>query len=429
LAPDTVSTPRTPTTIVRRWALWDAWRRVVVLVILVDIVAALYGAWALARDRVTGTDLLRLGLLVGLSVVYFAVSRQVEHRRRLFTPDGSSHMDMTSVWALAGALVLPRGLAAVLVAVLYVQLWTRSWRSVDRSRLYRVGNTAAVVTLTCAAVASAVDAVGSVHDRPVDVVVLVLAVVMYRAVNAAFISAAVRLNSGTSKPSALFGSMSDNALEFATLALGAVMAVLLVRMPWFAVMVLPAVFLLQYHALLRDLVQAATTDAKTELLNASAWRRLAQRELARAERQHTFTAVLVIDMDRFKKINDTYGHLAGDTALKTVAAVLADDLREYDAVGRFGGEEFVALLPGADAAAAVRVAERLRRHIEAAEMVVEGRSAAGPHRVQVTASVGVASCAGQADLDDLLRAADDALYEAKHSGRNTVRLARVALAA
>jgi len=174
-----------------------------------------------------------------------------------------------------------------------------------------------------------------------------------------------------------------------------------VRVPWFAVMVLPAVFLLQYHTLLRD--------------------------LTRADRQQTSTAVLVIDMDRFKQINDTYGHLVGDTALKAVAELLADELRDYDAVGRFGGAEFVALLPGADAMVAGQVAERLRRRIESTDIAIHGR--AGEQQLRVTASVGVASGRGVADLDELLHAADDALYVAKSEGRNAVRLAATRLAA
>src|SRR5256885_7660390 len=120
-------------------------------------------------------------------------------------------------------------------------------------------------------------------------------------------------------------------------------------------------------------------------------------------------------MYRFKKISDTYGHLEGDTALKTVAEVLADELREYDAVGRFGGEEFVALLPAADDVMGGQVAERLRRRIESTEIAVEGRD--GPRLLHVTASVGVASGSGGTELDDLLHAADKALYLAKHEGR------------
>src|SRR5262249_24393193 len=160
----------------------------------------------------------------------------------------------------------------------------------------------------------------------------------------------------------------------------------------------------------------------TELLNAAAWRQLAQRELQRAARQGTATAVLVIDMDEFKLLNDIYGHLAGDEALSAVAAALSDELRGYDAVGRFGGEEFVALWPGVDATAAVRVAERVRQRIERLDVSVKRHAGPDSH-IAVTASIGVASAWGAAELDDLLRDADAALYRAKGAGRNTVRRA------
>jgi diguanylate cyclase (GGDEF)-like protein len=198
--------------------------------------------------------------------------------------------------------------------------------------------------------------------------------------------------------------------------------------PWFAVMILPAVFLLQYRALIKQLVAAATIDTKTELLNASAWRVLAQRELDRAQRESTPTTVLVIDMDRFKLVNDMYGHLAGDTALKAVAESLTDELRGYDAVGRFGGEEFVALLPGVGPRMAANVGERIRQRIASLAVSVEPRTG-GTAQVILTASIGVASGNARASaLDDLLRAADGALYAAKGDGRNAVRVAPVALA-
>jgi diguanylate cyclase (GGDEF)-like protein len=403
----------------------------VTLVLSVEIAAVLCTATALLRERVSGADLLRLGLLVLLSVVYLELSRQVERRRRLFFAGGSSHINMTAAWALPGALVLPAGLAGILVFVLYGHLWVRSWNGLDGVHAHRVCYSASAVAMSALAVSVVIRAVGAhgaiMNARPTEIGALLLAIVVYRVVNAAFISTVVLASRGRSAPSAHFASLSDNVLEFATLGLGAVTAVALLRVPWFAVMVLPAVLLLQYHALLRDLVQAATVDAKTELLNAAAWRQLAQRELTRAGRQHTSTAVLVIDMDRFKQINDTYGHLAGDTALKTVAEALADELRGYDAVGRFGGEEFVALLPAADDAMAAQVAERLRRRIESTEIAVEGRD--GPRKLHVTASVGVASGPGGAELDDLLHAADQALYVAKREGRNAVRMAAARIAA
>jgi diguanylate cyclase (GGDEF)-like protein len=206
------------------------------------------------------------------------------------------------------------------------------------------------------------------------------------------------------------------------LVLGAATAVLVVQVPPLALLVLPAVFLLQHRALLKQLVEAATIDTKTELLNAAAWRQLAQRELERAGRQKTATAVLVIDMDHFKRLIDTYGHLAGDEALKAVGEALADELRGYDAVGRFGGEEFVALLPSVDGPTAVGVAERVRERIESVQVRVERRTG-GIGSIAVTASVGVAAAQGGVELDDLLRAADGALYAAKAAGRNVVRRA------
>jgi diguanylate cyclase (GGDEF)-like protein len=221
----------------------------------------------------------------------------------------------------------------------------------------------------------------------------------------------------------MLGSWPDNRLELSTLALGGVTAALVVEMPWLAAIVLPAVFLLEHHALIRQLVEAATIDTKTELLNAGAWRRLAQREIERAERQRTPTAVVVIDMDRFKQINDAYGHLAGDTTLKAVGEALADELRGYDAVGRFGGEEFVALLPSLDETAAERVGERIRHRIASLSISVEPLVGASTI-IAVTASVGVAvASADGAVLDDMLRAADQALYIAKGAGRNQVRVA------
>lgn len=413
---------------VKGWALWTAPRRVVVLVVLIETVTAWLCAAAISADSITGADLLRFGLLVLLSVAYLEGTRQVEHRRRLFA-DAAGYTNMSSVWALAGAIVLPPALAVALALLMYGHFWLRSWRSVDGIRAHRVGYSASTVVLSCLAVATALSATEATRDQWAGGTALgaVIAVCTYRVVNRSLISAAILLSSGGYARAKLFGTWSENRVEFATLALGTMTATSVLRVPWFAVMVLPAVFLLQYHALLRDLVQAATVDAKTELLNASAWRQLAQRELTRAERQRTSTAVLVIDMDRFKQINDTYGHLAGDAALKTVADALADELREYDAVGRFGGEEFVALLPAAEAPAAQQVAERLRRRIESTEIAVQGRD--GPRRIHVTASVGVAAGSAGSELDDLLHAADQALYLAKHEGRNAVRVAEAPIAA
>jgi diguanylate cyclase (GGDEF)-like protein len=415
----------------KSWALWQLPRRVAFLVLAVDLVAIILSLASIRQSSVTGADLLRFGLLVAMSVSYLEVSRQVERRRRLLL-NSSSPANMTSVWALPAAILLPHVLAACLVLLVYLHLWFRAWRHVDTVRLYRSSYSAATLLIICAVISTVLHATGLQghfgSDAPSAIVTVLVAVLLYSAVNTALVAAAIFMSSGDTRPAALLGSVSENALEFATLGLGGVTAALVFSVPWLAVIVLPAVYLLQHHALVKQLVQAATIDTKTALLNASAWRLLAQRELERGERQGTPTAVLVIDMDRFKQVNDVYGHLAGDTALKAVATALADELRGYDAIGRFGGEEFVALLPGVDLPAAASVGERIRCRIASLAISVESRTG-GIELVTLTASIGIASASVEAaKLDDLLRAADGALYTAKDSGRNAVSLAPAALA-
>jgi diguanylate cyclase (GGDEF)-like protein len=400
--------------------LWQTPTRVRLLVVVVVAAAALLSLTAFVRSTITASDLLRFGLLAAMSVAYMEASRQVEVRRRLFASTASSYFDLSSVWILAGALVLPLGLAVLIAVFAYVHMWVRSWRPVDGVHGYRIAYNGATMVITCFVVSAAADASGMSGAELF--VAIVVAAVTYRVVNLVLVSLAFVVSGGVRTLSTVTGTLAQNALEFATLALGGATAALLLKVPPLAVLVLPAVFLLQHRALLTQLVQAATVDAKTELLNAAAWRQLARRELERAARQGTATAVLVIDMDHFKQLNDTYGHLAGDEALKAVAAGLTDELRGYDAVGRFGGEEFVALLPAVEAMTAVKVAERVRRRIERLNVPVN-QHAGGVTHIAVTATIGVASAWGAVELDDLLRDADAALYEAKDTGRNAVRCA------
>jgi diguanylate cyclase (GGDEF)-like protein len=168
-----------------------------------------------------------------------------------------------------------------------------------------------------------------------------------------------------------------------------------------------------------ELVNEARADAKTGLLNVAAWERQAEAEVARAVRTSTPLAVALLDLDRFKHVNDTYGHLIGDEVLRQIAATMTDNLREYDVAGRFGGEEFVMLLPQTRAVDALRIAERVRAQIaEFPVRVGEGE------QVPVTVSIGVAAldAGAQRELPDLLAAADAALYRAKASGRDQVQM-------
>jgi len=138
-------------------------------------------------------------------------------------------------------------------------------------------------------------------------------------------------------------------------------------------------------------------------------------EFVRARRYQRPLSCLMLDLDHFKSINDRHGHAAGDEVLRAAAKACRDSVRELDLLGRFGGEELVALLPETEASiAASVVAERIRRTVEA--LCVK----AGEHTVTVTVSIGVADNASAGSLEELLAAADRALYAAKRLGRNRV---------
>jgi diguanylate cyclase (GGDEF)-like protein len=190
----------------------------------------------------------------------------------------------------------------------------------------------------------------------------------------------------------------------------------------------PVVLMQKRFLMHAQLVTEARTDAKTGLLNAAAWQGESVTELARVKDDWLTASVAIIDIDHFKAVNDTYGHLAGDRVLRVIADRFTAQLRDGDLIGRFGGEEFAVLLPRTSAAEAARVAERLRAHI-ADEPIAVGDGRSDGMLVSVTVSVGVAELGDAAqDLDDLLAAADAALYAAKSAGRNRIRVRGPSLA-
>jgi diguanylate cyclase (GGDEF)-like protein len=164
-----------------------------------------------------------------------------------------------------------------------------------------------------------------------------------------------------------------------------------------------------------ELERLAGLDPLTEVQNRRSLGDLAARALAEARRHARSVAVMVVDADHFKRINDTFGHATGDEALKALVATMRTTLRGEDLLGRLGGEEFVALLPDADEAAGAHAAERLRAAVEASAFQARGTP------VALRVSVGVAALVHAADdFDALVRRADQALYEAKRRGRNRV---------
>ena len=192
--------------------------------------------------------------------------------------------------------------------------------------------------------------------------------------------------------------------------------------PLLALAALPVVTLLQRSLRHVQLVTDSRADSKTGLLNAATWEREATAEVGRAVRTRTPLAVAILDIDRFKVINDTYGHLVGDQVLKEIARALDSLLRDYDRAGRFGGEEFSLLLPQTRAVDAFRIAERVRANIAGLSIIVPG--ATGGERVHVTVSIGVAALdsGSKREYAELMAAADAALYRAKSGGRDQVQM-------
>jgi two-component system cell cycle response regulator len=169
-----------------------------------------------------------------------------------------------------------------------------------------------------------------------------------------------------------------------------------------------------------ELLYRATHDNLTGMVHRGVIMDTLRRERARQAREGGSFGIVLVDLDHFKYVNDTHGHLAGDDVLREAAQRMMGCVRPYDSVGRYGGEEFLIVVPSSDAMGTMGLAERMRRAIEAKPMVTNSVS------IAVTASFGVTASIDKSPLDaqEILRLADAALYRAKERGRNRVELAR-----
>lgn len=412
----------------RTWTLWSLPPSLVISVITVEVtILSLVGLGAMSAGLPSDAEI-RAGVLVGvLGIAHTEAVRNVERvRRRVMVED--LHINLGSVWYFAGAVLLSPTLAAACTAVVHVHLW---WRADGaRTPLYRqIFSTSSLAMASFAASAAMTYAAGSVGSAArlgQDIVpVLVLGMLVFATVNTALVAGAIAVSSPGSKIEELVGDWDENLLELTTLCLGALTAAAIVINPWLAGFAILPLLMLHRAVLVRHLREAATIDGKTGLLNAAAWHTQAQRALRRVVRSTQPRAVLVLDLDHFKTVNDTHGHLAGDHVLAAVAGALRDEVRDRDLVGRFGGEEFVVLLSGLENGGDEEfeaVAERIRGRI--ASLRVEIPTPDGPLTVSgLSISVGGVVCPQDGgDLQDLLQIADTALYAAKHAGRNMVRM-------
>ena len=335
--------------------------------------------------------------------------------------------DVHATWELPVAVLLPLAYALVLPVVRFA---LTQWR-IARVPAYRRVFSAAAIGVSYVAAGFAFHRLirlvpGAASDPAGHAWAWLLAVAACAAVqwiiNQALVLTAikgsdptVRLRDEQFAKEPLYGDLNELCV--------AVLATFCLAFSWVALFfAFPFINLLQRSLRHNRLLADARQDFKTGLLNAATWERHATAEVARAVRTRTSLAVALLDIDRFKVVNDTYGHLAGDQVLKEIARTMTSLLRDYDLAGRFGGEEFSVLLPQTRAVDAIRIAERIRSNIAALSIIAPG--AAGGERVHVTVSIGVAALDSGTDrkLDELMAAADAALYRAKADGRDQVQM-------
>ncbi|WP_442874827.1 GGDEF domain-containing protein [Amycolatopsis sp. NBC_00345] len=354
-------------------------------------------------------------LITGLAIAQTEVTRRIERQRRMLSH--GPHITVTSVWLLPAALLVPPQLVAALGVVLYIYLAFRSWNGIRPGEAHRVAANATTMILSGFGAGLA----GYVTGEQ-GVTAVAAAALGYFLVNTALTGLGLFLaDPAKATPASCLGTMDDNLLEASILCVGGLLTMVLTNEPLLSLLVILPLYILQRSVLIKRLEELATTDQKTQLLNATTWQDGAQREISRAEREDSSFGALMIDLDHFKHINDSFGHLAGDDVLKAVAAVVKQETRAHDLVGRFGGEEFVALLPSTSKEDAIVTAERIRQRIS--ELVIQTRTNEG-EQVAIerrTASIGVAAFPMDgSSIEEVMAAADAAVYVAKDSGRNRV---------
>ncbi|HEX8766809.1 MAG TPA: GGDEF domain-containing protein, partial [Jatrophihabitans sp.] len=399
---------RGPVRKVRDWRLWSVPGGALALIIGVEILAVAATALSVATsytECLTVTATGRLAMLLLLSIAYSEITHQMQRMRRYL--GGVVLVGLHSVWAFAGVLILPIGYSAALVwGVFGAAAMRRRQQKAVAYRLTYTGATVVIATLAAKVVATAMQP--RITELPSGALTAAAVLVSGAAlflINTSLVIGVIYLASGAHSVMELLPAREEVGLEVATLVLGVMTAEISVRLAWLTPTVLILMLLLQRSSLVSQLEVAATTDSKTGLLNAAAWQELSQRELLRAQRDGAPCAVLLMDLDHFKQVNDTVGHLAGDAALRAIGDALKRELRGYDAVARFGGEEFVVFLDDIDIDEARRVAERTLSRIRT--LVINGARAG--QRITLTASIGMAAYPqhGQS-IGELMEQADSA---------------------
>ncbi len=401
----------------RDWAWWQLPWLLRSYVGLVPVTAFALIGYAASQTAWRSGDLVKFLLLLGCGLISVAATPRIAYTQ------GALVRDFITVWVLPVAILLPPVYAMVApIPLLAMTQWVIH-RGVVHRRVFTAcamglayGAASVVFRAFPASLAGPSLGRGS-HVLTWTLVVAICEILGGRGHNA-LIVLAVKISDPTIRLADQELSREALQADFAEFDLGVLITVVVAVNPVLAVFAVPSVLLARRFIMHAQLLAQSRIDTKTGLLNASTWEREATVEIARAVRTGSPLALALVDIDHFKVVNDTYGHLVGDKALRAVTDALRGQLRNYDLAGRFGGEEFVILLPQTREYDALTVAERLRAHIAAMTIPVDDADPPG-RVVQLTISVGVAALDGeQRELTDMLAAADSALYYAKETGRN-----------
>jgi diguanylate cyclase (GGDEF)-like protein len=408
-------------TAVWNWAWWQLPALIRTYIGVVSLSATVLAAYAVSQTSWQTADLVKFSLLLVCGLVSVAATPRVAYLQ------SGIARDFLTAWVLPVAILLPPAYAMLMPIPLQV---LTQWR-VHRGIVYRRVFTTAALALAYGAAsvlfrAFPVSFAGGEIRTGTHALTWALAVAACEMVagrgHQALIIGAIKLSDPSVKLTQLEFNSEALQGDFAEFDLAVLITVVVAVNPVLAVVAVPTVLLVRRYMMHGSLVAQSRIDTKTGLLNASAWEGEATAEIDRALRTQTPLALALVDIDHFKAVNDTHGHLVGDKVLRAVTDGLRSQLRSYDLAGRFGGEEFVVLLPHARESDALSVAERLRAHIASLSVPVNDNNESGPH-VTVTISVGVASLDGAGrELTDLVAAADAALYYAKETGRNRTHM-------
>jgi diguanylate cyclase (GGDEF)-like protein len=404
----------------RSWKLWSLPRWLVAFILTVVALDLAAIGVAASFTRISGANLALFGILLGCTVASIELTRKSGEQAGVIK-------DVQGVWELPAAILLPVLYALILPIIRQAVTQGRIRRAPGYRRVF----TGATLSLSYGAASFTFHSLyhptlavlgGPFGRGTVWTLVVVLSVLVKEVLSKALVMTAVKAtDSGATLRVEVF-SREPLYNDAAESCIGILVTYGVASNFLLALAALPVVTLLQRSLRHVQLVNDSRADSKTGLLNSATWEREATTEVGRAVRTGAPLAVAILDIDRFKRINDTYGHMVGDQVLKEIAHTLGSLLRDYDRAGRFGGEEFSLLLPQTRAVDAFRIAERVRANISALSIIVPGST--GGEQVHVTVSIGVAALdsGSKREYSELMATADAALYRAKSGGRDQVQM-------